>query len=60
MKKYYGWNLQEERTMVATVTGQMSDGTFVYTECDGNGEIINIDNQYRRTLKYGQQMFILL
>ena len=60
MKKYYGWNLQEERTMVATVTGQMIDGTFVYTECDGNGEIINIDNQYRRTLKYGQQMFILL
>ena len=60
MKKYYGWNLQEERTMIAIVTGQMSDGTLVYTECDGSGEIINIDNQYRRTLKYGQQMFISL
>lgn len=60
MKKYYGWNLQEERTMIATVTGQMSDGTLVYTECDANGEIINIDNQYRRTLKYGEQMFISL
>lgn len=60
MKKYYGWNLQEGRTMIATVTGQMSDGTLVYTECDANGEIININNQYLRTLKYGQQMFISL
>ena len=57
MKKYYGWNYNEERTMFAIVTGKMIDGTKVYTECDGNGNLIAIDKQYYRTLKHGEQCF---
>ena len=51
----------------ATVTGQMADGTLVYTEIahrdDGsviteNGEYkLLLDNQYTRTLKHGMQLF---
>lgn len=54
----------------AVVTGQMADGTLVYTEVahreDGsvikeNGEYkLILDNQYRRTLKYGMQLFFRL
>ena len=57
MKKYYGWNWDESRVMVATVTGEMENGMLVYTECNETGELVNIDKQYRRTLKYGSQMF---
>ena len=57
MKKYYGWNDKENRVMFATITGEMADGTKVYTECDGNGKTINDDQQYIRTLKFGTQYF---
>lgn len=57
MRKYYGWNYDENRTMLATVTGEMFNGMLVYTECDGNGKLINIDKQYYRTLKQGTQCF---
>lgn len=57
MKKYYGWNWEESRVMFATITGEMADGTKVYTECNENGEIINADKQYRRTTKHGSQFF---
>ena len=67
MRTYYGMNLKEDKAMYATVTGQMDDGTLVYTEIamneDGSmatkdGEpILIIDNQYRRKLKYGTQTF---
>ena len=57
MRKYYGWNDDENRTMLATVTGETFNGMLVYTECDGNGNLINIDKQYYRTTKYGAQCF---
>lgn len=57
MRKYYGWNNEESRVMIATITGEMSDGTKVYTECDGNGNLIDIDKQYYRRTKYGTQCF---
>jgi hypothetical protein len=57
MRKYYGWNDDEDRVMFATVTGEMFNGMLVYTECDGNGNLINIDKQYYRTLKCGTQCF---
>lgn len=57
MRKYYGWNDDENRTMLATVTGEMFNGMLVYTECDGNGNLININKQYYRTTKYGTQCF---
>ena len=60
MKIYYGMDLEQNRTMFATITGEMADGTKVYTECDGNGELINIDKQYIRTLKYGSQFFVAI
>lgn len=60
MKKYYGWNDEESRVMFATITGEMADGTKVYTECDENGETINLDKQYIRTLKHGAQWFFSL
>lgn len=54
----------------AVVTGQMADGTMVYTEVahneDGsvikeNGEYkLLLDNQYTRTLKHGFQLFFRL
>ena len=63
MKKariYYGLNYEESRAMCATVIGEMSDGTLVYSECDGTGSIIDTGKQYRRTLKYGSQIFLYL
>lgn len=57
MRRYYGWNEAEGRVMIATITGQMADGSYIYTECDGNFNLINIDMQYTRTLKYGSQIF---
>lgn len=60
MKKYYGWNDEENRVMFAVITGEMVDGTKVYTECDESGEIIDADKQYRRTLKHGAQWFFRL
>lgn len=59
-KRYWGWNVEESRVMLATVTGQMADGTLVYTECDGKLNLIDIDKQYTRHLKYGEQDFIRL
>lgn len=57
-------------TIFAVVTGEMADGTLVYTEVaqkedgsviteDGEYKLI-LDNQYRRTLKHGCQMFFRL
>ena len=67
MRVYYGWNLDEDRVMYATVTGQMADGSLVYTEIaqtadhaiiKENGEPkLLLDNQYFRRLRYGSQTF---
>ena len=70
MKIYYGLKFEnghEPRNVYATVTGQMSDGTMVYTEIeqteDGaikedNGEAkLILDNQFTRHIKHGTQTF---
>lgn len=59
MRKYYGVRIEGGHVvqMFATITGEMSDGTKVYTECDGHGELIDTDKQYTRTLRQGWQMF---
>lgn len=57
MKKYYGYNNDESRVMYATITGEMCDGAKIYTECDGSGNLVNIDKQYIRTLKHGAQWY---
>ena len=69
MRIYYGMAFSENkiRTVFATVTGQMSDGTLVYTEIEQNedGSIVSVDgepklildNQYTRHLKRGTQTF---
>lgn len=69
MKIYYGTTYEnlEPRTVFATVTGQMSDGTLIYTEIEQNedGSIVTVegepklilDNQFTRHLKRGTQTF---
>lgn len=57
-RKYYGWNEDKNSTIFATVTGQMDDGTLVYTECDGKGNLIDMDKQYTRQLRNHWQEFI--
>ena len=66
---YYGAanDKKANEVIFAVVTGQMDDGTMVYTEVaqreDGsvikeNGEYkLILDNQYIRTLKHGCQLF---
>ncbi len=66
-KIYYGCDAIDNHIMYATVTGQMADGSFVYTEIaqnqDGSIAIENgepkllLDNQYLRMLKHGCQTF---
>lgn len=71
MRIYYGVVEDEDmRIILATVTGQMSDGSLVYTEIaqtsDGaiekeNGEPkLILENQYRRYFKKGLQTFVRL
>lgn len=68
MKIYYGMTEKGTRVIMATITGEMADGTKVYTEIemtedgsiatdeDGEPKLI-LDNQYTRHLKYGTQTF---
>ena len=60
VKIYYGLNYEESRAMFAVITGEMCDGRKVYTECNENGELINTDKQYIRTLKWGTQLYTYL
>ena len=69
MKIYYGATFEDGnmRAIFATITGQMADGTMVYTEVEqtkDNAAIIEngmpkliLDNQYTRHLKRGMQTF---
>jgi hypothetical protein len=73
MRIYFGTVIENTsrftniKHIYATVTGQMSDGTLVYTEIqsrpdgsviieDGEPKLI-LDNQYTRHLKRGMQTF---
>lgn len=67
MRIYYGYNPDEDRVIYATVTGEMADGSLVYTEIaqGPGGEILKengepkliLDNQFFRRLRYGTQTF---
>jgi hypothetical protein len=68
MRIYYGMNEDTTKVIMATITGEMSDGTKVYTEIetrddgsmvkDENGDPkLILDNQYTRHLKHGTQTF---
>ena len=56
------WNGQvwEKRMMFAVVTGEMADGTKVWTECTGDRELVNIDKQYVLQTRDGWQEFVRL
>ena len=68
-KIYYGMAIEEDsyRSIFATVTGQMDDGTLVYTEIEQtedkaikvkDGEpVLILDNQFTRRLRHGCQTF---
>lgn len=69
---YYGMDYENEtKPMYAVVTGQMEDGSLVYTKVEVNedgsvakdehGEyILSLDDQYQRTIKYGCNVFFPL
>lgn len=67
MKIYYGYNINENKTIYATVTGEMCDGSLVYTECETTEDGVVLfenempklllDKQYKRHLKKGFQTF---
>lgn len=67
MRIYYGYSTEEDREVYATVTGQMADGTLVYTEIEQNddGSIVTennepkliLNNQFTRHLVKGFQTF---
>lgn len=67
MRIYYGFEIETNRTMFATVTGQMSNGQLVYTEVEqkADGSIVTengepkliLDNQFLRRLRHGFQTF---
>ena len=48
MRRRFGitWEGNTVRTMMAVVTGEMSNGRKVWTECDTNGELVDMDKQY--------------
>ena len=58
--KRYGIILEanKQRNILATVTGQMIDGTKVWTECNSKEELINIDRQYTLQTRGGWSEFI--
>lgn len=69
-KIYYGAAIENNgiaRLVFATVTGEMADGTLVYTEVeqreDGSAVFENgepkliLDNQFTRRTRYGMQTF---
>lgn len=70
MRVYFGLDTDSGRTIFATVTGQMADGTMVYTEIEQtkDGAIVTekgepkliLDKQYSRMLRYGAQTFTRL
>lgn len=67
MRIYYGTKEHTTEVIYATVTGQMSDGTLVYTEIETreDGSIVKengepklvLDNQYLRHTRCGMQTF---
>ena len=47
------------REILAVVTGQWSDGTLSYQECNEAGEVTDERTAYSRTTRNGQSLFII-
>lgn len=63
MRKRYGVTFENDnhhREMLAIVTGEMADGTKVWTECDENKELIDMDKQYTMQTRGGWTEFVRL
>ena len=63
MKRRYGITVETDgttRTITAIVTGIMSDGTKVWTECNSNKTPINLDKQYSLQTRGGWSEFVRL
>lgn len=68
-RKYYGADYYDNmKPMYAVVTGQMNDGTLVYTKIEMNEDgslpvdeygdyILILDEQYSRTIRFGTNIF---
>ena len=71
-RKYYGADFENDfQPMYAVVTGQMADGSLVYTKIETaeDGRLIKddrgdysllLDEQYQRTIKHGCNVFFPL
>ena len=59
-QRRYGWNDDKKQPIICTVTGEMSDGTKVWTECDANRNLIDIDTQYILRVRNQWNEFIRL
>ena len=72
MRKYYGADYENGmKPMYAVVTGQMADGSLVYTKIEMNEDgtlardeygdyALLLDEQYQRTIKHGCNVFFPL
>ena len=62
-RRSYGITFEESgkhRMIMCIVTGEMVDGSKVWTECDSNRNLINIDAQYTLQKRNGWQEFVKL
>ena len=62
MKRRYGITYENGKIkeMLAIVTGVMSDGTKVWTECDAQKNLVNMDIQYTMQIRGGWTEFVRL
>lgn len=62
MRRRFGITFENgtSRQMLAVVTGEMSDGTKVWTECDSKKELIDPDKQYTLQTRGGWSEFVRL
>lgn len=62
MRKRYGITFENtrHRMIFCVVTGAMADGTKVWTECDKDKNIIDIDKQYTLQTRGGFSEFVRL
>ena len=62
IKMRYGITFEngKHRSMMAVISGQMDDGTKVWTECDKDKELININQQYTLQTRGGWSEFVRL
>ena len=61
-RRRYGCTFEDGqiRTMLAVVTGEMSDGTKVWTECDADRNLIDMDKQYTMQTRNNWTEFVRL